>query len=336
MRVSSSLSSSRAARASRSALVYSATASRARTSPSRGWRVGIAGELDQRVDPLVVAPGQRAGGVVAHARVRSGGAGAAASRARRARRGWRTRSRSSPAPRGPLRGPRAPRGRPRSSAGRVRRAPRAGRARRRRRAGVGIRLAGPGQRDRVEHLAGPPATPGRPGRRPLLLGVPLAHRERQRLTSHVALGQPRVEPEVGEGRVGAAPEPVLGGHPAAAGGLDLEELQRASVAVADQAVPSVRTRPPAGARVSPSTRAAQTPRNPSSGSRRRAPMWGGGRARRGPAARAAGSGPAGGPALDLLGVGHAGLGLLGEGRALVERPDEQVPAALPQPPASVA
>ena len=160
--------------------------------------------------------------------------------------------------------------------GRERCAPacRAGRARTRRRSRAAGRR-GPRQLDhRVEHLAAPRrgerAMYGAHSRRrvPLARGAPTS-------SSSSRSGQRRVQPEAGQRRVGAAAQPVRRGHRAAAGRLDLGQLERAAVAVEQQPV-AVGAHAAAGR--APASRrrpgAPTTPRNVPSGSGSRAPMCG--------------------------------------------------------------
>ena len=81
------------------------------------------------------------------------------------------------------------------------------------------------------------AAPGQRGqvRRPLGVGVPLAHRGLHQLVERVRR-QPRVEPEVGQRRVGPPAQPVGRAHRPRAGRLDLGQLERAAVAVEQQPV----------------------------------------------------------------------------------------------------
>ena len=274
-------------------------------------------------------PDERVGRALADARVGDGGAAAAASRSRAASRGGRTRSRSWPAPPGPPRAPRAPRARSALSAGKVRSghaelAQHVGRDGARPRVLAVRELA----RGRQHGLVAAPRQRGHV-RRPLGVRAPLADRELDQLLER-APGQPRVEPEVHERRIGAAAQPVLRGHRPPARRPDLEELERAAVAAEQQAVA-------VGAHAAPRAAASAVDRGRDDAENdavrerhARADV----RAQRAHGAllllrrprrveRAVAR-------LDLLRVGDARLVLLGERRPLVERAHEQLAAELAQ------
>ena len=197
---------------------------------------------------------------------------------------------------------------------------------------AGVRVVVLGERtQRREHLGRAAPAQGGQVRRPLLRRVPFGDREPHQLL-HRALRQPRVEPELGQGGIGAPPQPGLRRHRTPAGRLDLGQLERPAAAVeqqpvavdADAAARGCERRAGGAGREHPEEAPVGQPEaRPDVRAQRAHPALELGR-RAGRVEGAVGG-------LDLVRVGDPLGVLLDPRRPLVERLHQQLPAALLQP-----